>query len=77
MDEPSEGLAPRLVQQLGDQLLSLKESGMSIFLVEQNVGLALRVADDAYVIERGKIVYRGSPEDLERDEEAKHKYLGV
>lgn len=77
MDEPSEGLAPLLVQQLRDQLLALKETGLSIFLVEQNVGLALAVADEVYILERGQVVYHASPRELEADEEAKHKYLGV
>jgi branched-chain amino acid transport system ATP-binding protein len=77
MDEPSEGLAPRLVQQLRDHLLALKGSGVSILLVEQNLGLALAVADRIYIISRGKIVYEGSPAQLESDEEAKRLHLGV
>lgn len=77
MDEPSEGLAPLLVQALGEHLQRLKASGLSIFLVEQNVGLALSVADVVYVIERGQIVYRGTPEALNADEEIKRRYLGV
>lgn len=77
MDEPSEGLAPMLVQQLRDQLAALKESGVSIFLVEQNVGLALAVADEVYIIDRGRIVYHSSPEELAGDEGAKRLYLGV
>lgn len=77
MDEPSEGLAPRLVQQLRERLLALKGSGVSIFLVEQNLGLALAVADRIYIISRGKIVYEGTPDDLDGDDEAKHLHLGV
>ncbi len=77
MDEPSEGLAPLLVQALGQQLQRLKASGLSIFLVEQNVGLALSIADEVYIIERGQIVYRGTPEALNASEDIKRRYLGV
>ena len=77
MDEPSEGLAPLLVQQLQSQIPELKASGLSIFLVEQNLGLALAVADEVYIMASGKIVYTGHPDELAADEEVKHKYLGV
>ncbi len=77
MDEPSEGLAPLLVQQLKNDFRALKSSGIPIFLVEQNVGLALAVADLVYIIERGQIVYQGEPEQLAADQEIKRKYLGV
>ena len=77
MDEPSEGLAPIMVQQLKHDFLALKSSGVPIFLVEQNVGLALAVADVVYIIERGQVVYQGQPEELAANEEIKRKYLGV
>jgi len=77
MDEPSEGLAPLLVQLLRDQILELKKVGLSILLVEQNLGLALAVADEVYVMERGQIVYHGGPKELDANKEVKHKYLGV
>jgi len=77
MDEPSEGLAPLLVQLLRDQILKLKSAGLSILLVEQNLGLALAVADEVYVMERGQIVYHGGPKELDAHQEVKHKYLGV
>jgi branched-chain amino acid transport system ATP-binding protein len=77
MDEPSEGLAPLLVQLLRDQILELKTVGLSILLVEQNLGLALAVADEIYVMERGQIVYHGGPKELEANKEVKHTYLGV
>lgn len=77
MDEPSEGLAPRLVQHLRDRLTALRGSGVSILLVEQNLGLALAVADRIFIISRGQIVYDGAPEDLRDDEEAKRHHLGV
>ncbi|MFQ5857473.1 MAG: ABC transporter ATP-binding protein [Anaerolineae bacterium] len=77
MDEPSEGLAPLLVQQLREQLQELKASGLSIFLVEQNLGLALAVADEVYILDRGQVVYHGQPDELDADHEVKRKYLGV
>lgn len=77
MDEPSEGLAPILVQLLRDKILELKASGLPIFLVEQNLGLALAVADEVYIMEGGQIVYKGHPEELAADDKIKHKYLGV
>ncbi len=77
MDEPSEGLAPLLVQNLRDQILQLKAAGLPIFLVEQNLGLALAVADEVYLMESGQIVYHGDPEDLAANDAIKHKYLGV
>lgn len=77
MDEPSEGLAPLLVQQLREQLQALKASGLSIFLVEQNLGLALAVADEVYILDRGHVVYHGQPDELDADHEVKRKYLGV
>lgn len=77
MDEPSEGLAPLLVQALRDVIIELKASGLPIFLVEQNLGLALAAADEVYIVEGGRIVYHGQPEDLAANEEVKHRYLGV
>ncbi len=77
MDEPSEGLAPILVQLLRDKILELKASGLPIFLVEQNLGLALAVADEVYIMESGQIVYHDHPEKLAANDEVKYKYLGV
>jgi branched-chain amino acid transport system ATP-binding protein len=77
MDEPSEGLAPLLLQQLGDKLLELKRSGLAIFLVEQNLGLVLKLADEAYILDRGQVVYHGTPAELDGDPEVKQRYLGV
>jgi len=77
MDEPSEGLAPIMVRQLRTDFQALKDSGVPIFLVEQNVGLALAVADEVFIIERGEVVYQGDPQELASDLETKRKYLGV
>jgi branched-chain amino acid transport system ATP-binding protein len=75
MDEPSEGLAPMIVLGIGKIISQLKGSGFSIFLVEQNYPLALKVADYAYIISKGAVVYQSTPEDLAANEEIKVKFL--
>src|SRR5512144_685060 len=77
LDEPSEGLAPLLVHEIGRIVRGLKGRGLSILLVEQNYHLALAVADRVYVMSKGQIVYEGAPASLERDEDIKRRYLGV
>ncbi|HXJ84999.1 MAG TPA: ABC transporter ATP-binding protein, partial [Candidatus Methylomirabilis sp.] len=77
LDEPSEGLAPLIVQEMGRVVRRLKDERLSILLVEQNYHLALQVADRVYVMNKGQIVYEGSPASLERDEAVKRRYLGV
>ena len=77
MDEPSEGLAPVIVQQLRDQMLLLKQDGLSMLLVEQQLGLALAVADDVYILDKGIVVYHGTPQELRSSPETMHRYLGV
>ncbi|HEU5437715.1 MAG TPA: ABC transporter ATP-binding protein [Ktedonobacterales bacterium] len=77
MDEPSEGLAPVIVQQLRDQMLVLKNDGLSILLVEQQLGLALAVADDVYILDKGTVVYHGTPGELHSKPDVMHRYLGV
>jgi branched-chain amino acid transport system ATP-binding protein len=77
MDEPSEGLAPVMVQHLEDIIRQLREAGIGILLVEQNLYSALAVADDVYLIETGEIVYRDKPDRLRRDQAALDRYLGV
>ena len=77
MDEPSEGLAPLIVRQVGEIIVRLKERGISILLVEQNYPLALRVADYVYIISKGRIVFEGTGEEMEADEETKVKYLSA
>ncbi|PYN88668.1 MAG: ABC transporter ATP-binding protein [Candidatus Rokuibacteriota bacterium] len=77
MDEPSEGLAPILVRELGRILAQLKTGGASILLVEQNLAFALRIADRVYLMSKGKIVHESRPDELRRDEEVKARYLGV
>jgi branched-chain amino acid transport system ATP-binding protein len=77
MDEPSEGLAPIIVQEIENIIRQLKMTGHSIFLVEQNLSMALSLADYVYVISKGKIVYEAIPEIFNQDEVSKSKYLGV
>ncbi len=77
LDEPSEGLAPLIVREIGTTLQALKAQRLSLLLVEQNYHLALRVADRVYVMNKGQIVYEGTPASLEGDEEIKRRYLGV
>ena len=77
LDEPSEGLAPIIVREIGRIVTGLKGERLSILLVEQNYHLALRVADRVYVMNKGRIVYEGTPQSLEAAEEIKRRYLGV
>jgi len=77
MDEPSEGLAPLIVRELGNIIKQLHQYGLSILLVEQNVRLALAVADYVYVVNKGMVVYGSAPMELESNEEVKSMYLGV
>jgi len=77
MDEPSEGLAPIIVHEVERIIAHLKESGFSILLVEQNLPMALSIADYIYIISKGAVVYECMPEKLKGDAEAQSKYLGV
>ncbi len=77
MDEPTEGLAPLLVREVGKALGELKAQGLSILLVEQSLPFALRVADQAHVLSRGRIVHSSSPADLLANEEVKSRFLGL
>jgi branched-chain amino acid transport system ATP-binding protein len=77
LDEPTEGLAPLLVREVGRILDELKREGLSILLVEQNLSLALGVADRVHILSRGQIVYSGAPIALAADEDVKSRYLGV
>jgi branched-chain amino acid transport system ATP-binding protein len=77
MDEPSEGLAPLIVKELGNTIKDLNQRGLSILLVEQNINLALAVADYVYIVQKGKIVHECTPVELEKDEKIKEMYIGV
>ena len=77
MDEPSEGLAPLIVREIGRIIRELKREGLSVLLVEQNLALGLSVADRCYVLNKGRVVYEGSSQVLRQDEAVKRQYLGV
>jgi len=77
LDEPSMGLAPIIVDEIFEVILSLKEKGLTIFLVEQNAYLALEISNRAYVIENGKIVVSGNSKELINNKKIKEAYLGM
>jgi branched-chain amino acid transport system ATP-binding protein len=77
MDEPSEGLAPLLVQELGQVLARLKQDGLSFLLVEQNFRLALTLADMVFVLSKGRVEFEGTPPELEQATEVRRRHLGV
>jgi branched-chain amino acid transport system ATP-binding protein len=77
LDEPSEGVAPVIVEQMVQMILQLKSQGVSILLSEQNMHFAQLVADRAYVLEKGQIRYQGSMADLATNDELRRNYLSV
>jgi branched-chain amino acid transport system ATP-binding protein len=77
LDEPTEGLAPLIVRDLEEQILKLRDVGISILLSEQNVRSALKMISKAYVIDNGRIRFEGSVAELEANEEVKKEYLMV
>jgi branched-chain amino acid transport system ATP-binding protein len=77
MDEPSEGLAPLVLAQIGKTILELKQNKMTILLAEQNLQFALQVADHYYIIDNGTTVFSGSRDALKANEEVQVRYLGV
>src|SRR5882672_1631526 len=77
LDEPSEGLAPVIVRALGDQIAALKREGLTILLSEQNLKFAARLADRAYIIEKGEIRWEGPMGRLLADEAIRRAYLTV
>jgi branched-chain amino acid transport system ATP-binding protein len=77
LDEPSEGLAPLFVAEIGRIIAELRQSQLSILLVEQNLALALKISDRVYVMNKGRIVFEGTPEQLRSQPEVMRQYLGV
>jgi branched-chain amino acid transport system ATP-binding protein len=77
LDEPSEGLAPVIVEEMAHAILALKQEGVTVLLAEQNLHFAARVADRAAVIEKGRIVWTGTMAALQGDEAARAAYLAV
>ena len=77
LDEPSEGLAPRIVAEVGRTIARLKQDGLSIVLVEQNVKLAFGLADDVIMLNTGRVAFAGSVEALRSDEATLTQHLGI
>ncbi len=77
LDEPTEGLAPFLVREIGAILKEIKKSDVTVLLVEQNTRFAVEVADRHHILYEGKVAYQGSNEEFKADEETQNKYLSV
>jgi branched-chain amino acid transport system ATP-binding protein len=77
MDEPTEGLAPMLIAEVGRVIRRLREEGTSVLLAEQNAAFAVKLADVAHVMSKGRVVFSSDPETLWRDEGVKTQLLGV
>ena len=77
LDEPSEGIAPKIVEDMANMILELKREGLSVLLSEQNLHFAQLVCDRAYVIEKGQVRYEGTMAELARNAEVKREYLSV
>ena len=77
IDEPTEGLAPKIVDLVGDYLKALKERGISILLVEQKLAIALAISQRVYVMSHGMIQFEGTPDDLNRNEQIRKEWLEV
>jgi len=77
LDEPSQGLAPLVVNAVMDTIRELKDQGVSMLLVEQNVEMALQLAERVYVVDHGTVVFEGSPGALRADQRVTATYLGV
>ncbi|UCE32856.1 MAG: ABC transporter ATP-binding protein [Burkholderiales bacterium] len=77
IDEPTEGLAPKIVEQVGEFLMELKSRGVSVLLVEQKLAIALQISQRVYVMGHGHIVFEGTPQDLRDDEAVRKEWLEV
>ncbi len=77
LDEPSEGVAPLIVEQMAEMIIELKREGLSVLLSEQNAAFAAAVSDRAYVLEKGQVRYAGTMAELEMNEAVRRQYLAV
>ncbi len=77
LDEPVEGVAPLVVEELGKQILHLKKLGLTILLSEQNLQFAPKISDRAYIIEKGRIRFHGTIEELKKNSEVQEKFLMI
>jgi branched-chain amino acid transport system ATP-binding protein len=77
IDEPTEGLAPKIVHQIGDMIAEIAKTGVAILLVEQKLSIALRIANRVYVMGHGEIVWSGTPADFRDREDVRKEWLEV
>lgn len=77
IDEPTEGLAPKLVEQVGRLIAEIAQRGVSVLLVEQKLSIALKISQRLYIMGHGKIVFEGTPEDLKANESVRKEWLEV
>jgi branched-chain amino acid transport system ATP-binding protein len=77
IDEPTEGLAPKLVEQVGTLIEEIAQRGISVLLVEQKLNIALKISQRLYIMGHGKIVFEGTPEDLSADQSVRKEWLEV
>lgn len=77
LDEPSEGLAPKIVEQMAEAILTMKNEGLSVVISEQNLHFARLISDRAYIIEKGRVRFEGTMEELEANSEVRDAYLAL
>jgi branched-chain amino acid transport system ATP-binding protein len=77
VDEPSEGLMPIMVEKIGEVLKEIRDRGVTILLVEQNVEMALEISNRCYLMDEGVVKFEGTPEEVRADEEIQRKYLAI
>ena len=77
LDEPSQGLAPLIIKEVMNVVRRMRQEGLSVLLIEQNAPLSLSIADRAYVLDDGKVVYSGAAVDLAKDTELVNKLAGA
>ena len=77
IDEPTEGLAPIIVQQVGDLIAEIARRGVAILLVEQKLSIAMRISHRLYVMGHGRIVFEGTPADLKANQDVRKEWLEV
>lgn len=77
LDEPTEGLAPMIVQEIKDTILDIKKEDVAIFIAEQNIRMALETADRHYIIDKGKVVFEGTGQQLRESQGVMESYLGI
>jgi branched-chain amino acid transport system ATP-binding protein len=77
IDEPTEGLAPQMVKQVGDLIEEIAGRGVSVLLVEQKLSIALKISKRLYIMGHGKIVFEGTPDDIKNDQAIRKEWLEV